>query len=504
MDGKKNKGRKTKVVLRVLCAGLCWGVASLFAADFPPSVPPPAPVHLALPAVHVLPNGLQVAVIERHSLPIIDLRLVVRSGAEADPPSLPGTAELAASLLNQGTTTRTAQDIARAIDHVGGTIDNGADWDNSYIAVSVLTDQTGLAFDLLADMAMHPAFLPAEVERQRKQELSAISVARDDPSYVADAVFDRLAFAGTPYGHPPDGVGESVRKITTADIRNFYSRNFRPDNSILIMVGDIRAEDGFRLALKYFSGWKNDGTPAPAQRAEDAISPGGRPPATTARQIVVIDKPDAVQTEIRIGNRGIPRSSSDYLALTVANQILGGPSTNRLYKALRTEHGLTYSASSELDCYQTLGSWESKTFTRTSETVNSLRLALDQMKLLRDHPISEGELETAQSYLTGHLALDVESPDGIATQTLNLMVYNLPLDYWNRFPGELRSLQTEEVLDATRRYLNMDRNIIVLVGNAAAFTKDLRKVGEARVISIHDLDLSSPDLERPGTLPASR
>ncbi|HEV2351885.1 MAG TPA: pitrilysin family protein [Terriglobia bacterium] len=495
---------RIRMTVSWFCAGLLWGAAFLFAADFPPSVPPPTPVHLASPAVHVLPNGMRVAVIERHGLPIIDLRVVVRSGAEADPPELPGTAQMVASLLNQGTTRRTAQEIARAIDQVGGTIDNGADWDNSYIALSFLSDQTELAYELLAEMTMHPGFLPAEIERQRKQELSALSVAKDDPAYVADAVFDRLAFAGTPYGHPPDGVQESVSAITAADIREFYHRYYRPDNSILIVIGDIRAEDGFRLASKYFSNWKDEGTPSTAGRAVGGIPNGGSPATENTRQIVVIDKPDAVQTEIRLGNRGIPRSSSDYLALTVANQILGGPATNRLYKALRTEHGLTYSASSELDCYQTLGSWESKTFTRTAETIPSLRLALEQMKRLRDHPITEGELETAQSYLTGHLALEVESPDGIATQTLNLMVYHLPLDYWNQFPDELRTLQTKEVLNATRRYMDPDHDIIVLVGNASAFTKDLKKLGDARVIPIHSLDLASPDLERPNPPPANR
>jgi zinc protease len=192
------------------------------------------------------------------------------------------------------------------------------------------------------------------------------------------------------------------------------------------------------------------------------------------------------------------------VALTVANQILGGPATNRLYKALRTEHGLTYSASSELDCYRTLGSWASKTFTRTSETVKSVRLALDQMKRLRDHAISNAELETAQTYLTGHLALEVESPDGIAAQTSNLMIYNLPRDYWNLFPEELRTLRSEEVLSATRRYLDPDHNIIVLVGNASAFADDLKKLGDTRVIPIGSLDLGSGDLRRPITHPAVR
>lgn len=480
----------------LVCIGLGWGVAALSAADLPPSVPPPKPFQSAMPVVRVLPNGLKLAVIERHELPIIGVRLVVQSGAEADPASLPGTAQMVASLLNQGTTNRSAQEIARTIDQIGGTIDTGADWDNSFVALGVLTDRTELAFALVADMVIHPAFAPTEIERQRKQALSALSVAHDDPAYVADAVFDRLTFAGTAYGHPPDGTEEAVRRLTVNDIREFYARNYRPDISILAVVGDIRADEAYQLAVWFFAGWKQD-DPPPTHRV---LTPDLSQTETTEhpkRRIVVIDKPDAVQTEIRVGNRGIPRGSADYLALTVANQILGGPATNRLYKALRTEHGLTYSASSELDCYQTLGSWEGKTFTRTAETMKSIRLVLDQMNRLRDHAISQGELQTAQSYLTGHMALEVESPDSIVTQTLNLMVYNLPLDYWNLFPYELRTLQTEEVLNATRRYLDPERNIIVLVGNASAFSRELKKLGEVRVIPIARLDLGSADLERP-------
>ena len=493
----KSDGNLCWPVTRFYCGVLFLALATVSAVDFPPTVPPPRAFQMPLPAVHVLPNGMRVAVIERHGLPIITLHFVVRAGAEADPPNLPGTAQLAAGLLNQGTAQRTAQEIAQTIDHVGGTINTGADWDNSFAEISLLTDHTELAFDLLSDMVLHPAFAPLEIERQRKQTLSALAVAQNDPAYIADAVFDRLTFAGTPYGHPPDGTAEAVRRITGKDIREFYLQNYHPSNSILVIVGDIHADEADNLASKFFAGWQQDGQPSSAQRTANAISQGGDAEALIARRIVVIDKPDAVQTEIRIGNRAISRNSADYLALTVANQILGGPATNRLYKALRTDHGLTYSASSELDCYRTLGSWEGKTFTRTAETMKSVHLVLDQMKRLRDHSISGGELQTAQSYLTGHLALEVESSEGIATQMLNLMVYDLPLDYWNHFPEDLRTLQAEEVLNATRRYLDPARDVIVLVGNAAAFSGELKKLGEFRVIPIQRVELDSPDLERP-------
>jgi len=182
--------------------------------------------------------------------------------------------------------------------------------------------------------------------------------------------------------------------------------------------------------------------------------------------------------------------------LTVANQILGGPASNRLFKALRGQKGLTYGASSDLICHRSSGTWLVKTFTRTPETAKTLQMALEEMDRLRDHPITVQELETAQSYLQGHLALEFESVEGIATEVLDLMVYNLPLDYWNRFPAKIQALSRDDVLSATRRYLDPDRGVIVLVGNAAGFANDLRKRGPVRIIPLASVDLASASLER--------
>jgi zinc protease len=485
---------RIRPVIHLACAAFFAGLTALSAADFPPTVAPPRPVHLPLPAVRVLANGLTVAVIERHELPIISLRLVVKSGPEADPPNLPGTAQFVGGLLDEGTTKRSAQEIARTIDHAGGTIESGADWDNSYVALRMLTDHTELAFDLVSDMVMHPAFASAEIERQRQQALSALSALRDDPAHVADTVFDRLAFEGTPYGHPADGTEDAIRRLTAQDIRDFYARNYRPTNSILAVVGDIRADEVLDLAARYFGEWRDDaGSAGPATSRSPSL-----PAVETARarRVIVVDKPDAVQTEIRIGNRGVPRNSPDYPALTVADQILGGPSTNRLYQALRIEHGLTYSASSDIDCFQTQGKWESKTSTRSAETMRSVHAMLNEMKRLREHTISDRELRTAQSYLTGHLALDVESSEDVAAQTLNVMVYNLAREYWNRFPDAIGKLEADDILTVAQRYLDVDRNIIVLVGNASSFGRELKNLGDVRVIPIHKLDLASPDLEQ--------
>jgi len=455
-----------------------------WAGDLPPAALPPKPLVLPAPALHVLPNGLKVVAVERHMLPLLTLRLVVKSGAESDPATLPGTAELVSALLTEGTSTRSASQISEAIDSVGGLVDTGAGWDESFLSLSVLNDHEDLAFDLVSDMVMHSTFAPAEVERKRRQTLSGLEVVRDDADYVADAALRRLAFLGTAYGHPEDGTIASVRRITPEDLRAFYSNYYQPSNAVLAIVGDINTSEAFERAEKRFGAWAN--------RA--SLQTPAASPVAGSHRILAIDKPDAVQTEIRIGNLGVPRNSPDYLALSIADQILGGPSENRLFKALRSHQGLTYGASSELLSYQTAGVWLAKTFTRTPETMKSLHLALEQIKRMHDHPITPEELETAQGYLIGHLALDFETSEDVASQTLELLVYNLPLDYWNRFPEKIRALTAEEVWNAARQRLAADNNIIVLVGNLSGFEKDLKKLGPVQFIPLAEVDFGSEEL----------
>ena len=480
------------------CLGLCLAALALFlwlalplaARDYPPDVPPPKAATIPAPVIQVLPNGLEVVAVERRTLPLITLRLVVKVGAERDPRGLEGTAALVNSLLTEGTAHRTSRQMAEAIDAAGGLVDNGAEWDSSFLSLSVLSDQADLAFDLVSDMAARPAFRPEEIERQRTQTISGLQVAHDDPVYVADTVFQELVFAGTAYSHPEDGTLQSVPRIQAADLRSFHQRYYQPANCILAVVGDITAADAFAHAARFFADWQNSG-PLPEQ-------PASTPTSSSARRVVAIDKPDAVQTEIRIGNLAVARNSPDYLALTVANEILGGPSENRLFKALRSREGLTYGASSDLVCHRRLGTWMGKTFTRTPETVKSTHIALEQMKSLRDEKISENELETAQSYLVGHLALDFETSDAVASHVLEMIQNGLPMDYWTRYAGELRDLTAEDVRRATERYLNVDHNVLVLIGNASEFKKDLKKFGSAKVIPLSALDFAAPDLRVPG------
>jgi zinc protease len=473
----------------VIIGLVLFGSKFLISREYPPEASPPKPVTLPTPAVKILSNGLKVIVIERHSLPVITLRLVVKAGAEADPPDLPGTAQLVASLIDEGTEGRSAQQIAQAIDQIGGSLQTGAEWDDSFGAVTVLSDARALAFDILSDTIIHPSFAPVEIERQRRQTLSALEVMRQDPAYLADTAVSELVFSRTAYSHPSAGTTEAIRRISQADLRHFHGRYYRPANSILAVAGDITASEAFRFAEGFFGPWKT----GPQELARAPVLA----PRVEPREILVIDKPDAVQSQIRIGNLAVRRDSPEYNTLIVANQILGGPATNRLFKALRSQHGLAYGASSDLLCYQSVGAWVAKTSTRSLETVKALQMMIEQMKRLREHAISRPELDLTQGYLTGHMALDFETTEQIAGRFLEMAIYNLPLDYWQRFPEEVGRVNRDQVAGATREYLDPDHAVIVLVGNAALFDQDLSKLGHVRVISAATVDFTSANLERP-------
>jgi zinc protease len=481
--------------LAALATGL--PVPSFAARELPPNVPPPEAVTFHMPAVHQLPNGLRVVLVERHDVPIVRLYAIVQAGAEADPAGLPGTATMVAGLLPEGTRRRSAYQIAQAIDQAGGSIDTGAGWDQSYANLSVLSNHKALAFDLLAELLVHPAFAPDEVERIRRQTLSALDVVDQDPTYVADMVLRRLLFAGTDYAHSEDGTRNSIERLTRKDLSDFHARYYTPSRTILAVVGDIAEPDCLRLAMRFLGGWKN----GPAVPPE----PRSLPHSPHRREVVVVNKPDAVQTEIRVASLGIPRSSPDYFALMVANQVLGGPAANRLFDVLRTEHGLVYGASSDLDCYSSLGAWVAKTSTRSAETIRATEMVLSEISRMRNRPVQHWELQIARDYLVGHEALQFESASQVANQVLELMLYHLPPDYWNLLPQRVRSLTADDVLSATQKYLDPDDDVIVLVGKLAAFQKGLKKLGAVRVVPIAEVGRAFPEPEK-GTAdrPASR
>jgi zinc protease len=435
-----------------------------------------------------LANGLQVIAVPHHEQPAVSLRLIVRAGAAQDPENRPGVAQLLAALLDQGTAARSAEQIASAIDSIGGVLGTGAGTDLSFVNAVVMKDSLPFALDLVSDLAQHPAFATEEIERQRQQAMSGLRVRYDDPEFLANAIFDRIIFGQHPYGRPLGGTPDTLSAVSRDDLVAFHRAWFVANNAILAIVGDVSPEEAFAGAERAFGSWAR--ASLPAGKTVD-------PPAP-ARRLVIVDKPGAVQTEIRVGNVAIARRNDDYLALDLATKILGGEGANRLHRVLRAERGLTYGASADFTALKDSGEIIAQTNTRSETTGETLRLIVDEAwRLIRDR-VGDRELQGAQQYATGSFPLTIETPSQIALQILNAVFYGLDTHDIETYRDRVGAITPDDVQRVARSYLHPDRLTIVLVGDASAFVGQLRGAGfdKYEIIPASDLDLAAADLRK--------
>ena len=493
-------GRAALPVLR----GRALGAACLLLAAFTqaaaqdalrwPSEGPPRPlaardVNFPPYYLQTLPNGLQVVAVLHHEQPVVSMRMIVRSGGALDPADKLGLASLTAALLTQGTTSQSASELNDAIDFIGGALGTGAGTDLSFLNMIVMKDSFETGLRMLSDVARRPAFAPEEIDRQRQQILSSLRVSLEDPEFVADAVFRRLVYGFHPYAWPQIGTPATLASLTRDDLVAFHRRYFVPNNAILAVVGDVTKEEAFEGVRKAFGDWERRDVPEGKALA---------PPDPT-RRLIVVNKPDAVQTEVRVGHVGVRRNHSDYMALNLAIRVLGGEGANRLHQVLRTERGLTYGAQAKMDTFKDSGDFEAATSTRSAATGEVLRLVVDQFWRLQRERVGERELADAKAYLTGSFPLTIETPDAIATQVLNVLFYGLPVQQLQSFRERVNAVTVDDIRRVSRYYLRPDRLAIVLVGQAAAVAPQLRRVGFGtfETVEIADLDLTTVDFKRP-------
>jgi zinc protease len=488
------KSQAGRAVCGLILFGALVSSESLFAqARAWPSERPPRPLaarDVTFPPyeIQTLPNGLQVVVVLHHEQPAVSMRLLVRAGSASDPSGKLGLVNELASLLDQGTESRSAEELADAIDFIGGAMGTGAATDVTYLNMVVMKDSFEAGLRMLSDMARHPAFAPAEMDRHLQQTLAGLRVSLEDPDYVADAVFDRMVYGFHPYGMPHTGTPETIGRITRDDLVAFHKKFFAPNNAILAIVGDVTADGAFDLARKVFGDW---------ERREIPVEKFIDPPAPM-RRLVVVDKPDAVQTEVRVGHIGIPRKFPDYMAVNLAIRILGGEGSNRLHNVLRTQRSLTYGAQADLDTLKDTGDIEAHTNTRSAATAEVVRVIFDEFWRLQREPVSERELADAKAYMTGSFPLTIETPDEIAMQVLNVVFYGLPIEELQTYRERVNAVSVDDIQRVARAYLKPDRLSVVLVGNVAAFDKDLKGVGfdSHETVELANLDLTAADFKR--------
>jgi len=453
--------------------------------DTPPPPAPPHEINFTQPKETKLENGVRVIVAERPDLPLLAAEVVVRNGAEIDPPNLAGTASISGALLTKGTESMSAPQVASAIESLGGDISSGAGWDSSTASVVVMSDKAEAALTILADVVLHPAFKQEEIDRLKKQRLDGLRVALQQPGALAAFVTDRVVFDSGEYGHSTGGTIETVQAMQRDDIVKLYKSYYSPTNAAVIFVGKVTLEQGKAYAQKYFGAWKADATVVKAA-----------PPSTTEwkPENVVVDMPQAGQSAVALSRPAIKRSSPDYYSGLVANAALGNGFISRLNREIRIKRGLSYGARSSLDARRDTGPFTASAQTKNESASEVARLIMTELKRLATDPVQGEELKSRQAVLTGGYARGLETDEGFAGNLASLAAYNLPLDRLNAFIPKINAVKTEDVTAFVTKYLSSTPSLII-VGKAPAFIDPLKKdFPDVKVIPQSNLDLNRPGL----------
>lgn len=410
------------------------------------------------PTRFIAPNGMTVLVLEQHFLPIVEIHALIKAGAAQDPPEKAGVANLVASLLDEGTTTRSSRQLAEQIDFVGGSLAVQAGEDYTTASARTLKKDIDLGFTLLADILQHPAFPKQEFERVRSQILGEISSDNDDPGHVAMKAFNQLVFQNHPYRWPVNGTEETLSKITLAEVQSFYTKEYLPNQVILTIVGDVTAEQATTLVQTHFGSWKKGAVPYRAVK---------KPTAIDKKTVQLIEK-DLTQSTIVIGHPGISRTNPDFYAVTVMNHILGaGGFSSRLMDSIRDKQGLAYGIMSHYDARVMPGSFWINLQTRTETTNQAISGVLIEMKAIREAPVSDQELADAKAFLMGSFPLRLDSTSKLAQVLAQVEFFGLGFDYFSQYPKWIERVTKEDVQRVAKQYLDPQHYALVVVGNIA-------------------------------------
>jgi len=447
-----------------------------------PPAPGPAPV-LKLPAIQKrqLTNGLPVWMVELHEVPVVQVNLAVFRGSAEDPPGRFGVTNLMTAMLEEGAGSRAALEIADAVDFLGADLGAGSTFDSTAVRLHVPVARLTDALPILADVALRPTFPQEELERLRQQRLTALLQARDDPATIAAQAFARVLYGKAHrYGTALAGTADTITAVSTADLRAQYAATFRPDNSALIVVGDITPDKAMALLETGFGGWRAQSGPAPVKQ------PAVEPPAK--REVYIVDKPGAPQTQIRIGTIGVPRSTADYFPLQVMNTVLGGSFSSRLNMNLREKNGYTYGASSGFEMRAEAGPFAAAAGVQTDKTSEALKEFFNELNGIQQS-VPADELARAKNYVALRFPSGFEATGDISRRLEEVLVYRLPEDYFSKYVQNIEAVTAADVQRVARKYIQPDRFVVVVVGDRKVIEPGIRalNLGEIKTLAIDDV-----------------
>jgi zinc protease len=455
----------------------------------PPSPGAPNRAELPLPVERTLANGMRVIAFPQRSapkayaVPLIAAQLIVRGGASAESEAEAGLATLTTALLTQGTATKSAVEIAQAVDGLGARLDAASGYDAAVVSLTALTHVFDKAFALFDEIIRQPSFPQAEVERVRAKAIGDLALSYSSPSALARFVAQRVAFAAAPYGHPVSGTAETLATLDRDRVVAFHARYFRPDNATLIVGGDCDPQEAFALAERQFGGWRAPATLLPAPAPSTTPAPMSR--------VVIVDKPDAGRTAIIVGRVGIARRSPAYAAGVVATAVLSGYS-GRLNQEVRVKRGLSYGAGAQLIARREPGMFLSSTLVDHTKVEEAVAVVLDTLRGLAAAPPEATELVTRKATISGGFSRSIETIDGIAGVLGELALYDVPLSELGDYLPEIEAVDPAMV----QRFAaaTFDDLFVVLVGDARIFGEAIaREYDNVTTIPLDQLDLGRPD-----------
>jgi len=467
------------------------GIGSLALAQTVDRSTPPsigAPPELRLPTIikRQLTNGMGVWIVEHHEVPVAQVTLVVRGGTAGDPVGQYGIASMTAAMLTEGAGSRSALEIADAIEFLGASLSTGSAIDSTAVRLFTPVEQLAEALPVMADVVMRPTFPAEELERLRQQRLTGLLQARDDPGTIAALAFTRVLYGRTHrFGTATTGFEASIRGFTSSQLQSFYESTYRPDLATLIIVGDVTADGVMPLLTSTFGEWAGRGA---ASQPPVLAAPSAR----SGRAVYLIDMPGAAQSTIRIGSVGVARSTPDYFPIQVLNTVLGGSFTSRLNTNLRERRGYTYSAGSFFDMRQVPGPFFATASVQTDKTTESLVEFFNELEGILK-PIPDDELARAKNYVAFRFPGGFETTGDIARRLEEAVAYNLPEDYFSQYVQSIQSVTSGDVARVAGRLIQPNRMAVVVAGDRQTIEAPIRalNLGPITVMTVSEIFASA-------------
>ncbi|MEZ4327491.1 MAG: pitrilysin family protein [Polyangiales bacterium] len=441
-----------------------------------PREPPPesgTPRDIAFPAItrSTLTNGLELNTVTNTQLPVVYLQLVVRSGRETDPASLPGLSSIVADMLKEGTTRHTSAELAEEIEFLGADMEVAATSENLVLTFRALKEQLPQVLALMAEMTLSPAFDAEELEKLRRRELDRLELSEQDPRYLGRRAYYQALYGAHPYARV-DTTADAVRAITQENLIAWHRTHVVPNNAYLVVVGDVTASDVRRRATTAFRTWRRGTVP-------EVSYPEA--PTRTAREVIIVDRPGSPQTQIRVGNLAITRADEDWIPLQVANQVLGGGASSRLFMDLRERRSLTYGAYSSVEEREQVGPFTAVAAVRTEVTAEAMAAFFEHLVAISSVAADADETQLARQFLSNSFPLTIDTSGKIASMVASLRSFGLPDDYWESFRTRIGTVTPEQALEAAREHVRPEQMVVVLVGEAAQIAEPMRAYGPVTV-----------------------